>query len=215
MKTLDKGNDKIQKICDSLRRETIEPAQKEAEGIIAQAQEKAGQIIKNAEIESQKIIKNARDEVEKERNVFHSSLSQAASQSLEILRQEVEENLFNEELDRSLKEVTSKPEIVAELIQAVVKALEKEGISAPLEAIIPKQIPGEEIAKFLAENTLKKLIETPKSLGHFAGGAQLKLVGQKMTIDITDEALKELIASYVRKDFRSLFFKSKKDKDKE
>ena len=49
MKSLEKGEEKIQKICDVLRRETLEPAQLEAEGVIEQAKEKAAGIVREAE----------------------------------------------------------------------------------------------------------------------------------------------------------------------
>ena len=90
MKTLDKGQDKIQKICNVLRQETIEPAQKQAETIVAEAKERAHKIQVEAEKEAEKLHEDARAAIEKEKNVFDSSLSQAVKQSLETLRQEVE-----------------------------------------------------------------------------------------------------------------------------
>jgi V/A-type H+-transporting ATPase subunit E len=40
------------------------------------------------------------------------------------------------------------------------------------------------------------------------GGIEVKLLDQNMTIDLSDTAFKELVAGYIRKDFRDLVFKS-------
>src|SRR3990170_4430527 len=97
-RTLEKGDEKIQKICDALRKGTLEPAQKEAERILKEAKAKAEQIIKEGHQEANRHLEEARAEIEKERNVFHSSLEQAGRQALEQLRQAIEYDLFSQEL---------------------------------------------------------------------------------------------------------------------
>ena len=49
-KTLEKGEDKIQKICDALRRETLEPAKAEAEQLRLVAEAKAEAYRKISEV---------------------------------------------------------------------------------------------------------------------------------------------------------------------
>ena len=46
MKGLDTGREKIQKICDSLRKETLEPAKQEAREIIENAHMQASEIVR-------------------------------------------------------------------------------------------------------------------------------------------------------------------------
>ena len=58
----------------------------------------------------------------------------------------------------------------------------------------------------LLENVRSKLKGQTVTVGSFVGGAQIKIEGKRMTIDITDKALSELLASYVRKDFRKILF---------
>lgn len=48
MKTLDKSKDKIKSICDTLRRETLEPAEAAAQQIIEEAKKRAETIITDA-----------------------------------------------------------------------------------------------------------------------------------------------------------------------
>lgn len=207
MKTLEHGQDKIQKICDELRESTLEPAIKEAERIISDAHERAQAIIKEAEKDSENLIKVARQEISQERNVFQSSLSQSVKQSLESLKQDIVEKLFNDQLKEVLQNETSDPKVIAKVIDCIVTAIEKEGISANLSAIIPKHISEREVNAMLAQGILQKLKEHSVVLGSFNGGTQIKLNDKGLTLDITADAVKELLARFVRKDFRKLIFK--------
>ena len=206
MRSLEKGQDKIQKICDQLRHQTIEPAKTEAQDIIAEANKKAEAIKADAEHHAEQLIKQARGQIEQERNVFHSALQQAAKQTVEGLKQEIEHKLFNEELQNILEKQLADPNVVAKLINGIVGAIEKEGTSTDLSAIIPKTVSAEEINSLLLEGVRKRLKNKPLEIGSIAGGAQVKLHGKKMTLDLSDQAIKELLTNYVRKDFRKLIF---------
>ncbi|MFI0434731.1 MAG: V-type ATP synthase subunit E [Parachlamydiaceae bacterium] len=206
MRSLEKGQDKIQKICDKLRHDTLEPAEKEAQHIIEEARKKADAIKAEGEHHVEQMIKQARGQIEQERNVFQSSLQQAAKQTVEGLRQEIEHKLFNEELQNILEKEMTDPKVIAELINAIVKALEKDGLSSDLSAIIPRAVSIEDVNALLIENVRKRLKGKSLEVGGFGGGAQVKLIGKKMTIDLTEGAIKELLAHYMRKDFRKLIF---------
>lgn len=206
MKSLEKGQDKIQKICDKLRHEIIEPAKKTAEEIIDQAKKEAEAIISAAEQQAAQVLLQARAHIEQERNVFNSSLQQASKQALEALRQEIEQKFFNEELQQTFEKELANPKFVGELINAIVAAIEKEGLSADLAAVIPKAVSPEQVSLYLLDNVRKKLKNKPLEIGKFAGGAQVVLQGKKMTFDLSDHTLKELLANYVRKDFRQMIF---------
>lgn len=206
MKSLEKGQEKIEKICDILKKETIEPAQKEALKIIEEAKKQAGQIIAEAESQGSAILEKTKNDIEQERNVFHSSLLQAAKQSLESLRQDIENNLFNTQLELLIESETKDPKVIASLINAIVKAIEKEGISTDIEAIIPENVSPREINELLLEGVVKHLKKHPVTVGKFKGGAQVKIVDKKMKIDMSEKSLMELLSSFVRKDFRKLIF---------
>jgi V/A-type H+-transporting ATPase subunit E len=197
MRSLEKGQDKIQKICDNLRRKTLEPAEQEAQRILEEARKKAENIVAEAERQVEQMHKQARGQIEQERNVFQSALQQAAKQTVEGLRQEIEHKLFNEELQNILEKQLGDPKIVAELINGIVKAIEKDGL-----------VSIEDVNALLLENVRRRLKAKPLEIGSFAGGAQVKLHGKKMTVDLSDHAIKELLANYMRKDFRKLIFSS-------
>lgn len=208
MKTLEKAQDKIKKIADELRREAIEPAHAEAKEIIEKAKMRAAEIISEAENQAAKYIEESTRRIEQERNVFHSSLQQAAKQSIETLKQAVETQFFNDQLDKLLKGKAADPAIVARLIDAVVTAIKAEGLSANLVAIIPKTVSADEVARLLVNDVLNSLKSHPIELGGFSGGVKVKLVDKNMMVDISEEALKELLVRFVRKDFRKLLYQT-------
>lgn len=206
MRSLEKGQDKIQKICDKLKLETLEPAEEKAKQILLEARKKGEDIKAEAERHAEQLLKQARGQIEQERNVFHSSLQQAAKQTVEGLRQEIEHKLFNEELQNLLEKQSADPKIIADLINGIVTALEKEGLQTDLTAIIPRLVSMEDVNALLLDAVRKRLKNKSVEIGGFAGGAQVKLHGKKMTIDLSDQAIKELLANYMRKDFRKLIF---------
>lgn len=209
MKTLEDGQGKLQKICDELRLSTLEPAKKEALHIVEEAHANARAIIIEAEKESARLIDAAREVIEQEQNVFRSSLTQGVRQSLDALKQEIEHKLFNEQLSDLVKKGTKSPDIIAKLIDCLVKAIDRQGISADISALIPKEIPEKEVNLLLAENILNQLKQHSVQVGNFAGGAQIKLSDKGLSIDITDSAIQELLSRYVRSDFRKLIFNHK------
>jgi V/A-type H+/Na+-transporting ATPase subunit E len=205
-KTLEKGEDKIQKICDALRKETLEPAKKEAEELVAEAKARGEQIIADARAEAEKILAHAKVNIEQERNIFHSSLEQSAKQGLEELRQTIEKKLFNDELQHLVSKQTRDPKVIAKLVEAMVKAVEKEGVKTDISAIIPQTVKPADVNALLAEGILNRLKEGGVVVGGFSGGVQVKLHGEKMTIDMTEQSLIDLLSKYLRKDFREMVF---------
>lgn len=205
---MEKGKDKVKKICEVLRKETLDPAREEAAMIIEAAHVDAGKILIEARREREKILAEAMAEIERQRVIFQSSLAQACRQSLETLKQSIEEKLFNQELLQTLLGPLKDPNVLAKLIQAVVEAVEKEGIETDLSAYISASVPARAVNELLARSVLDKLKEKSVLLGPMAGGIAVKLHGQKITLDLSEAALKELVANYIRKDFRSLLLGS-------
>lgn len=206
MKTLDKGQDKIKQICDVLKHETLEPAKLEGEAIIKAAKEQAEQIISEARLQAKKILEEGRHAIEQERNVFHSSLAQSSKQSIEAMKQAIEQKLFNRNLEELITQETSATPVVAKLIEAIITGIDKEGVSQDFAVLIPKCCSPDEIARSLSQDVLNKLSKHPITVGDFNGGAQVKLMDKKLTLVITDREICEFLKHYVRKDFRKFIF---------
>lgn len=209
MKTLEKGQEKIKKICAVLRDETLEPAQKKAQEIIEQAEQQAEQIVAEAQKAADKLHDNAKAAIEQEYRVFQASLQQAANQGLETLRQSIEAKFFNEQLTSLIEQQVNDPHLIASLINTLVKAVEQEGLAKDLSALVAKTVSPRHVNELLLKEVLKNLQGNSVEVGNFNGGVCLKLRDKKMTIDVSEAALKELLATHmVRKDFRKMIFAS-------
>ena len=203
---METGKDKVKKICDVLRRETLEPAKKQAEEIISHAQQEAERMVEEARLAIQQMEYEARQEIERQKTVFQSSLAQACKQAVGALKHSIEEKLFNPELLHLISKQMKDPELLAKLTRAVVEAVEKEGLEANLSVYVPAAVPAKAINALLGSEILERLKEKSVLIGPLTGGIEVKLHAENITVDISDAALKEIIALYIRKDFRELFF---------
>lgn len=206
MKGLETGKDKIQKICDALRKETLEPAQQEAREIVENAHLQASEIVQDAKKQAAKMISEAASEIEERKKVFQSSLQLACRQGIEQLKQKIEEQLFDKELFELVTREMGDPKTVAHILNAFLKTIEEKGIEDDFIATIPKSITPRQISSLLAAQVLERLKNHGIVVGDFAGGVQVRLKGRQITIDISDSVVRELIALYIRRDFRDLVF---------
>ena len=124
----------------------------------------------------------------------------------DALKQSIEEKLFDQELAKLITKHTHDPKVLSQLITAVVKAIEKDGLEANLSIYVPAAVPARDVNTLLAHEILEKLKEKSVLVGPFTGGIEVKLHKENITVDITDSALKELVANYIRKDFREMIF---------
>lgn len=206
MKGLETGKDKIQKICDVLRKETLEPAKQEAREIVENAHMEAQEIEKGAREKAKALLEKAEKEIEEKKKVFHSSLQIASRQGIDLLKQKIEKELFDKELVQLVEKEMKDPKLISNLIQALIRALEEKGIEEEFLALVPKEVSPREVNLLISKNILEKLKNQTVSLGNFLGGVQIQLKEQRVTIDISDASIRELLAGYSRKDFRDLIF---------
>jgi len=206
MKGLEPGKDKIQKICDLLRKETLEPAKQEASEIVENAHMQAAQIIAEAKEKARIISEEEAHSLEEKRKVFDASLNLACRQGIELLKQRIEKEIFNTELSQLVNKEMSDPQIVANILNSFMQMMEKKGVEEDFIAVIPKDISPRTINQLMAARMLEKLENKSVEVGGFLGGAQIKLKGKQITIDASDTVVRELIAQYIRRDFRDLLF---------
>lgn len=207
MKGTDSGKTKIQKICDIIKTETIEPAQQEAKEIIENAHLKAEEIVRNAEKKAKGILEHGDKELQQRKRVFESSMNLACRQSLESLRQKIENELFHPALAEAIHKSLSQPDMVSKLLTSVIQGIEKQGIDSDLTALVGKSVSPKQVNELLLKHIVERMREKGVVVGDFKGGVKVVLHQDRITIDISEEALKDLIGSFVRKEFREMLFK--------
>lgn len=209
MEILDSGKDKVKKICDTLMKQTLDPAKQEAKAIIDQAHHEAEKIIRQAKQEAKSLIEEQKLKLLQEKKAFHSSLSIAAKQTLEELKQQILFNLFNKELSKLFISETKKENVVASFIDIIIQTIKKEGLSSHFDVAISQSCSKEKVLDFLCKETRQFLSEKDLHLVKIGGGAKVKLKESHLVLEITDESLKELFSNYIRDDFRALLFQGK------
>jgi V/A-type H+-transporting ATPase subunit E len=206
MTDLEKADSRIQVICEKIRSETLDPAKEQAQEIIEHARREAERLLLQAHRDADEIKKQARKSLEEEKQIFQSSLQQSCKQTIELLKQKIEQSLFNPSLDSWVKEQLNGEKSHALLIEVLVKAIEKEGLQAELSVKIPQSFSADAINAKLSEDILKHLKNHSVELSDIGGGVQVKISGKNMVLDLSLEALEELVRSYIHKDFRKVFF---------
>ncbi len=207
MKSLESGKDKIKKISEVLKKEILEPAKQEAERVVEEATKKAEEILKDAEKEADKIIKKGIETAAKEKTRCESSLEQACRQTVDYLKEKIDKNFFSPTLFSLVQQKIGEPSVITRLIEVIIEALHKEGIESNIEFHISKKITAEQIIKEISLEMRDKIEKEPLFLPTLPGeGVVVKLNDQHMTLDISDKALKELVAEYMREEFRKYIF---------
>lgn len=200
------GKEKVDRICQLLKEETLKPAQEEAKNILDSARQKADEIVLQAENKKKQILSDLDQEIEQKQKIFDSSLNLSCRNAYQKVRESLEKNLFSEDLQKMIQEEVSNTQVMTDFVKAIVEAIDKEGLSTDLEVFIPKKVNRDEFVKELI-NRFKDKLQKEKVIDQdFAAGVKVKMVDQKITIDLSDQALKELIASFLQKEFRQIVF---------
>ena len=200
------ANDKLKQICDALRIETLKPAEEEAEVIVCNAKEQAKRIIQDAKEQAKEIILSAEDQASHKIKQGEAALALAGKRTLESLKQAVENTIFREALAEWLEQITIDPEFVAKLMEAMISAVEGQGITGSLSAYIGKHVSPRNVNELLGKSVTAKLRKKSLVIGNFSGGVQLKVEDKDWVLDLSSEALLELFLRYLQKDFREMIF---------
>lgn len=211
MTVKENGQDKIEKICDLLRREALEPAEQQGHRIIEDAKVEAQKIVAHAETKAEELIKEAMKKIANETAAGQVALQEAHKQAIESLKQDIEKKLFAPTLHSFVVDGSNGPAEIAELIRALATAVVKEGISSDFAAVVSSKVNAGALNQAIGQEILNRLQSRAVEIGEIAGGIQMKLLDKKVTLDISDQALVELLGRHLRKDFRDRIFAKAKE----
>ncbi len=205
---MEKGREKMQEICHLLRRETIEPAKQEALEIVENAQTEAEKIVETAKQRIEELNKEQEQKRAQKEKAFRASLSLAAKQALAELRQTLEEKLFRENLREEIEKVVGTKEVLVSCIEALLKIAQREEGGEDFSLVLPEK-EKELLLREMARKGLAKWEEKMIFIEGTKGGVQLKLEKKRVTLDMSEEALFDLLSRYMRSDFKEFIFNSK------
>lgn len=201
------GKQRVQQICDLIKKDTLDPARQEAANILQEAHEEAHRIIQKAEAHCREKEEELKRHLAQQRKVFVASLEQASAQALETLKQDIEHQVLAKGLFDLLGKPCQDPQVLGKLLDAIIAAVHKEGLGTHLTAIIPKTVSKEAVLAALLPATRQALEKGSIELGKIGGGVALTILDRQITIDISDAAIQDLLLRYLRKEFRQYFFR--------
>lgn len=199
------GKDKIQKICDAIRKETIEPAKQQRKEILENAVLESKHIIEEAYKKKEEILKEAEKESQEMMKRALGALKISSRKVMDSLKQEIEKSFFSKNLLEEVQKNLKDPKIIAKVIDAIIKGVEKESLDTDFSIYISKEIDKKDLLALLGKNILDKLKEKEFLVGDFTG-VRVKLYEKDVIIDMTDKAFFDLISSYLREDFIKMLF---------
>lgn len=202
---LETADNKVKEICEILRKETLEPAQLKAKKIVSDAVFEADELIHKAKLEVARIREENKLELARELKVHESSIQLAIRQGISALRQGVEK-IFATDLERQIEVVMGKEDSIAAAVSILFGLIEKEGLAVDLNVLLPKHVNLAEICTKLTVDFGERLKKSAIQIDDIKGGVEIKFKEKKISLELTDNAVKELLAAYVIPELQKSIF---------
>ena len=124
--------------------------------------------------------------------------------SVDKLRYAIENELFAKAWGEAVAASLKDPGLVAKIIESMATAIEKEGIDTDLQLVLDEADIKKDLSTFIKTEIWEKVQKGGLVLSHIKGGAQIKITGKDLTLDMSHDAIVSLLASFVRDEIRSL-----------
>lgn len=203
----------VQELIERIRDEGVQSARDEADRLVAEGRAEAARLVAAAKAEAQAMRKAAREEIETERTASIEALKMAARDTGLALRTAVF-SAFEEHVRRLVTDVTTDGTVLRDLVLVLAGQAANDVIRDRDAAILIPQAMAEETSEELEQflrrsaaaisgNVLREGIELiPASDLH--GGARVQLKGEDLEVDLSDEALSEMMLGLLLPRYRAI-----------
>ncbi len=206
MTQLESGRDKVNEICRMIRNDTLQPAKDEAARIIAEAQAEADAIIAKANEDADDILQGLKKDLERQKSVYEATIELGIKQGIAKLRQLIT-GIFSDQLHQMINREMGKVDVMANIIKVLIEAIKCEGIDANIKVALAKGVDKEGLFEALSSKVKEKIEKDQIEIGDFKAGAAIKIVDKKISIEMTDKAVLELLSTYLSEDLRQKLFR--------
>lgn len=197
---------KLQELTDKLYSEGLSKGKQEGEEILAKARSEADAIIEKAKAEAEAIMAKARSDAEELKTKVASDVTRAANESMAATKQDIANLIVSKMTDKATNTALSEADFVKGIIKAVAEKFSAQEAS-DIEMVLPESLKGE-LQPFIEKeisSIIGKGVEARFSK-KIAGGFQIGPKDGGYYISLTDETLRELIASYLRPATKKILF---------
>jgi V/A-type H+-transporting ATPase subunit E len=203
----------VKKLIDRIRDEGVHSARAEADRILTEAKAQAARIVADAKAQAATIKKEAHAAMEREQTATIEALRIAARDTSLELRSATM-SAFEEHVRRLVTDVTTERFVLRDMILVLAgKAAEDLIEDKDALILVPDGLADEvsaELEEFLRQSAaalsadvLRKGIELIPS-NEVRGGARVRLVGEDLEIDLSDEALSEMMLKLLLPRYRKI-----------
>lgn len=207
----------VEELLQRLREEGVAAGRAEAEKIVADAEARARWIAEQAEEEAARLLARTREEAAHLEKTGREALHTAARDTLLSLKSTLTQR-FTGEVKRLVGKGLGKEELLQQLILAVVGQVRPEvDRAAQVEIQLPREaVTWEELSQDpeqLAEGTLARFVQAVAGDGLRDGvsfsvagerGIRIYLKDQNIMIDLSDEAIADMLIAHLQPRFRAL-----------
>jgi len=203
----------VKELIERIRDEGVHSARAEADRILAEAKARAARIMADAKAEAAAIKKEARASMEREQTATIEALRIAARDTELELRSAIMSG-FEEHVRRLVTDVTTDGSVLRDMI-LVLAGRAADDLIQDKDAVIfvPDRLADEvsaELDEFLRKSAvalsgdvLREGIELIPS-NEVQGGARVRLVGEDLEIDMSDQALSQMMLKLLLPRYRKI-----------
>jgi V/A-type H+-transporting ATPase subunit E len=210
----------VEALIQRLRQQGVDAGNTARDQIISKAEQEAARIIQEAREQADSLVENARQETDRLQKAGEDALRIAGRDSVLRMRETVT-TYFEERVKRLASTELEDPEFLRQLIIEVTKRVRDEaGVdeAEEIEVYLPSEVIGIKELRDRPDELEGKLSEYAKAIASAAWregvvvktmedggrGIRVRLLEDDLEIDLTDEAIAELLLKHLQPRFRAV-----------
>jgi len=199
---------KLQELTDKLYNEGLSKGKQEADEMLAKAKKEAAEIISNAREEYGKIVSEANREAADIKHKIESEIKMAFRQSLTTLKNQIENTLISNSVNKPITALTENSALLKELITTAIASFNPKGSdSVSLSLLLPEN-KRSELEAFI-QNDIAKQLKAGIEVGFdkkLQNGFKIGPKNEGYHISFTDKDLQQLFSEYLKPKTREFLF---------
>jgi V/A-type H+/Na+-transporting ATPase subunit E len=204
----------VQQLIDRLRGEGVAAGEQEAERLVERAKKQAAQITSEAKKQADDLRAQARADIEQESEAAIASVQLAVRDTVLTMRSEITAR-FQAQVKRLVTAELRDPETLRRLVLAVAgRSVPEEFADKPIEIEIAESMFGgeetdaarqriDQMVLRISAEMLREGVEI-KPAGGDRPGIRVRLAGEDVEVDLTDEAISEALIAHLLPRYRSI-----------
>ena len=201
----------VQELITRVRDEGVQAGQQEADQIIQDAHKRAAEIATQARTEADSLLEHAHEEANAERTAVHNALKLAVRDTMLELKTRLATSFEAAVKRRVTTELKDKDFLRRMILSITERSVADETHAQTLEVLLsgelsPEDESGAESSHAFIQSIVSEMAQEGinlKPFGSKEAGIRLRVVGEEMEIDLTDEAISALLVKYLLPRYRS------------